>query len=54
LDFPETQSPTTLGDVRMKEGRGRKKAVGGGRKEGKILCTRRGNHNKGMGCQGSH
>ena len=50
LDWLETQSTIVLGDVRMKEGRRIKKSVGGGRKEGKILCTRRGNYNRSMGC----
>jgi len=52
LDWLETHSTTTLGDVRRKEGRGRKKVVGGGRREGRILCTRRRNHSISMTCQG--
>ena len=37
LDWPETQSATTLRNARRKEGRRRKEAVGGGRKERRLL-----------------
>ena len=46
LDWLETQSTTDLGDVIRKEGRGRKKVMGGDRNEVRILCTRRRTHNR--------
>jgi len=54
LDWLETQSTTALRDVRRKEGRRRHEAVGGGIKEDRFLCTRIGNHRRGIGCQGGH
>jgi len=50
LDWLETQSTTTRGNFIRKEGRARKEVVGGDRKEGRILCTRRRNHSRSMGC----
>ena len=37
LDWPETQSATTLRNARRKEGRTGKEVVGGGRNESRLL-----------------
>jgi len=51
LDRPKTQSTTTTRNVRREKRRRGEEVVGRSRKESKLLCIRRRDHNKVMGCQ---